>query len=259
MNSRATAPALRKHKSRNTGQPSSDRQKDPQTTRQSSVKQDQKISVVISDASYMTSELLARALSRVKTFEILKSTVSGGDALDAIVELDPHVAVVSIHQADGLCKGFEIVRKARQFSVKTRFVLLIDDSDQDLVIDAFRAGARGVFKRSAPMHALSRFISVVHGGQVWASSADMQQVIGELEKTMPLRCVSVRGEVLVTKREQQIVPLVAQGLTNKEISSRLGVSEHTIKNHLFRIYEKLGISSRVELILFAVSGHDSVL
>jgi DNA-binding NarL/FixJ family response regulator len=252
MNIRATALALRKHNSTNNGRMSSD----SQTASHSLVKYDPKISVVISDASYMMSELLARALSRVKTFEILKSTVSGGEALDAIVELDPHVAVVSIHQADGLCKGFEIVRKARQFSVKTRFVVLIDESDHDLAIDAFRAGARGVFRRSASMHALSRCISAVHGGQVWASSADLQQVIGELERTMPLRCVNVRGEALVTKREQQIVPLVAQGLTNKEISVRLGVSEHTIKNHLFRIYEKLGISSRVELILFAVSGHD---
>jgi len=258
MNTHSTLSALRKHNSTNKGRTSSDSQKDPQPASQSLVKYEPKISVVISDASYMTSELLARALSRVKTFEILRSTVSGGEALDAIVELDPHVAVVSIHQADGLCKGFEIVRKARRLSVKTQFVVLMDDSDHDLAIDAFRAGARGVFRRSASMHALSRCISAVHGGQVWASSADLQQVIGELERTMPLRCVSVRGEALVTKREQQIVPLVAQGLTNKEISSRLGVSEHTIKNHLFRIYEKLGISSRVELILFAVSGHDGV-
>jgi DNA-binding NarL/FixJ family response regulator len=58
---------------------------------------------------------------------------------------------------------------------------------------------------------------------------------------------------LLTKREQEIVPLVANGLTNREISIELRVSEHTIKNHLFRIYEKLGISSRVELILYAVS------
>jgi DNA-binding NarL/FixJ family response regulator len=73
---------------------------------------------------------------------------------------------------------------------------------------------------------------------------------------VPFRCVNARGEVLLTKREQEIIPLVAQGLTNKEISARLSLSEHTIKNHLFRIYEKLGISSRVELILYAVSTRD---
>jgi DNA-binding NarL/FixJ family response regulator len=258
MNSRATAPFFRKHSAKRIRQ-TSEPEKDPQTTSQSPGRRDQRISVVISDASYMTSELLARALNRVKTLKILKSTVNGGEALDAIVELSPDIAIVSIHQADGLCKGFEIIRRTRQLSVKTRCIVLMDDSDHELVIDAFRAGARGVFRRSASMHVLSRCISAVHSGQVWASSADLQQVLGELERTMPLRCVSARGEALVTKREQQIVPLVAQGLTNKEISSRLGVSEHTIKNHLFRIYEKLGISSRVELILYAVSEHEGVL
>jgi DNA-binding NarL/FixJ family response regulator len=106
------------------------------------------------------------------------------------------------------------------------------------------------------MNLLGRCISAVHSGQIWASSADLQQVFGELEKTMPLRCVNAHGDVLLTNREQEIVPFVAQGLTNKEISSRLGLSEHTVKNHLFRIYEKLGISSRVELILYAVSEHE---
>jgi DNA-binding NarL/FixJ family response regulator len=73
---------------------------------------------------------------------------------------------------------------------------------------------------------------------------------------MPFKGVNSRGEALLTKREQELVPLVANGLTNREISTQLGVSEHTIKNHLFRIYEKLGISSRVELILYAVSERD---
>jgi len=228
----------------------------PETTGPGGGRQEHKITVVISDASQMSSELLARALGRVKTLNIVKSAVSSDEALDAIVQLEPDVAVVSAHQVDGLCKGFEIVRQARQLFMKTRCVLLMDDSDHQLVIDAFRAGARGVFKRSASMSLLGRCISAVHSGQIWASSADLQQVFGELEKTMPLRCVNAHGQALLTNREQEIVPLVAEGLTNKEISSRLRLSEHTIKNHLFRIYEKLGISTRVELILYAISEHE---
>jgi DNA-binding NarL/FixJ family response regulator len=231
-------------------------QENSEITGPGSGRQEQKITVVISDASQMTSELLARALGRVKTLSVLKSAVTSVEALEAIVDLEPDIAVVSTHQADGLCKGFEVVRQARQLFVKTRCVLLMDDSDHDLVIDAFRAGARGVFRRSVSMNLLGRCISAVHSGQIWASSADLQQVFGELEKTTPLRCVNAQGDVLLTNREQEIVPFVAQGLTNKEISSELGLSEHTVKNHLFRIYEKLGISSRVELILYAVSHHE---
>jgi len=217
---------------------------------------DPRISLVVSDASFMTSELLARALSRVKTFSILKCAVSFAETLKAIVERVPDVAIVSTHLADGPYRGLEVVRQVRQLSAKTRCVVLMDDSDHGIVTDAFRAGARGVFKRSASMQLLGRCIAAVHSGQIWASSADLQQVLGALETAMPLRCVNSQGETLLTKREHEIVPLVAQGLTNKEISARLNVSEHTIKNHLFRIYEKLGISSRVELILYAVSGRE---
>ncbi len=217
---------------------------------------DAKISVVVSDASFMTSELLGRALSRVKTLSILQCAVSFGETLKAIVERAPDVAIVSTHLADGPYRGLEVVRQVRQLSARTRCVVLMDDSDHGVVTDAFRAGARGVFTRSASMALLARCIAAVHSGQIWASSADLQQVLGALEKAMPLRCVNSKGEALLTRREQEIVPLVAQGLTNKDISLRLNVSEHTIKNHLFRIYEKLGISSRVELILYAVSGRE---
>jgi len=217
---------------------------------------DQRISVVITDATHMTVELLARVLSRVKTLNILKSVVNLREALDAIVNLRPNVAIISTHLADGPYRGFEILRQVRQLSPAMQCVVLMDESEHDLVVDAFRAGARGIFKRSDSMRLLGRCIFAVHRGQVWATSADLQQVLGAFEKTVPFRCVNAHGKVLLTNREQEIIPLVAQSLTNKEISARLNLSEHTIKNHLFRIYEKLGISSRVELILYAVSSRD---
>ena len=224
-----------------------------QTPHQEFPRRDQRISVVVSDGNYMNSELLARALSRVKTLTVLKRAVNFSDTLEAIVDLRPDVAVLSTHLADGPYKGWEILRRTRELSVGTRCIVLMDQGEQEAVIDVFRAGARGIFRRSTPMHLLAKCISAVHSGQIWASNADLQLVLGALERAMPFRYVNSRGEALLTSREQELVPLVAHGLTNKEISARLCVSEHTIKNHLFRIYEKLGISSRVELILYAVS------
>lgn len=215
--------------------------------------QDQRISVLVSDASYMNSELLARALGRTKGLNILRCTAHFSETLEAIVRLAPDVNVLSEHFSDGPYKGLELLRRARELSVKTRFVVLMDEAEHEGIIDAFRAGARGVFRRSTSMHFLARCIAAVHSGQVWASSADLLEVLEALQNAMPFRCVNSRGEGLLTRREQDLVPLVASGLTNREISAHLGISEHTIKNHLFRMYEKLGISSRVELILYAVS------
>ena len=220
---------------------------------------DQKISVVVSDGSYMTSELLALALTRIKTLTVLKCTVNFGETFEAIVDLRPDVAVLSLHFADGPYKGLELLRRLRDLSVRSRCVLLIDEAEHEGVIAAFRAGARGIFRRSAPPQLLSRCIAAVHKGQIWASSADVMQVVEALQTALLFKGVNSRGEALLTKREQELVPLVANGLTNREISSELRVSEHTIKNHLFRIYEKLGISSRVELILYAVSEREKSL
>jgi DNA-binding NarL/FixJ family response regulator len=228
----------------------------PQESRvgdQAKNERDQKISVVVSDGSYMTSELLARALSRIKTLSILKCTVDFEETLEAIVTLGPDVAVLGLHFAGGPYKGLELLRHLRDISAKTRCILLVDETEREGVIEAFRAGARGIFRRSTPTHLLAKCITAVHRGQVWASTADVLQVVRALQTAMPFKGVNSRGEALLTKREQEIVPLVANGLTNREISIELRVSEHTIKNHLFRIYEKLGISSRVELILYAVS------
>jgi DNA-binding NarL/FixJ family response regulator len=221
--------------------------------------EDEKISVVVSDGSYMNCELLARALSRIKSLTVLKSTVNYGQTLEAIVDLQPDVAVLSLHFGEGPYKGLELLRRLRELSSRTRCVILMDDAEREGVVEAFRAGARAIFRRSTSTNLLARCIAAVHRGQLWANSADVFQVIEALQRAMPFKGVNSRGEALLTKREQELVPLVANGLTNREISTQLGVSEHTIKNHLFRIYEKLGISSRVELILYAVSERDKRL
>lgn len=213
----------------------------------------QKISIVVSDGNYMNSQLLAAALGRMKSITVLKSTVSYSETLEAIVGLQPEVAVLDLHFADGPYKGLELMRRLRDLSARSRCVVLMDDSEREGVVEAFRAGARAIFRRSTSTSLLGRCIAAVHRGELWANSADVLQVIQALQTTMPFKGVNSRGEALLTKREQELIPLVANGLTNKEISTQLGVSEHTIKNHLFRIYEKLGISSRVELILYAVS------
>jgi DNA-binding NarL/FixJ family response regulator len=97
----------------------------------------------------------------------------------------------------------------------------------------------------------------VRAGQVWASSQELQWILKSLAAREPVHVVNALGVPLLTERESQIVQLVVEGVPNKEIASKLAVSAHTVKNHLFRIYEKLGVSSRSELILYALSSRQS--
>jgi DNA-binding NarL/FixJ family response regulator len=121
-----------------------------------------------------------------------------------------------------------------------------------LVVDAFRAGAKGVLNRTESIEVLSKCLHAVHKGHVWANSHQLHLVLEALIKAKPLRTLDSRGRHLLAKREEEVANLVAEGLANREVAQKLGLSEHTVSNYLFRIYEKLHISSRIELVLYVL-------
>jgi DNA-binding NarL/FixJ family response regulator len=106
------------------------------------------------------------------------------------------------------------------------------------------------------MKALSKCIQTVHMGQIWASNEDLEHVLTALIHAKPLEFNNADGLPLLTRREEDVVRLLADGLKNREIAQKLEVTEHSIRNYLYRIFEKLGVSTRVELILYAFSQRD---
>ena len=94
-------------------------------------------------------------------------------------------------------------------------------------------------------------------GQIWASAEQIDYLVDLVSQVPSLRVVNVQGTTLLTPREEQVVALVAEGLSNRDIAGELALSEHTVKKYLFRIFDKLGISSRVELVLYALSHGNS--
>ena len=117
-----------------------------------------------------------------------------------------------------------------------------------------RAGARGLFCRATqPFRALCRCITVVRQGQFWANTEQMGYLVEALNHSTPSRVLNARGEGLLTPREDQVVRLVAEGIGNREVGLQLGVKENTVKKSLLRIYDKLGVFNRVELVLYALT------
>jgi DNA-binding NarL/FixJ family response regulator len=151
-----------------------------------------------------------------------------------------------------------VVRRLHLAHSEVAKVILLDTYDRDIVVNAFRSGARGLFCFSQhPFRLLCKCIQSVHRGQVWANSEQMHYVIESLSQVPSLHMVNSRGMRLLTPREEQVVALLADGLSNREVAQELSLSEHTIKKYLFRIFDKLGISSRVELVLYALSHGNS--
>jgi DNA-binding NarL/FixJ family response regulator len=219
------------------------------------------IRVLVADTSRMTSQLMAAALRRSRNprIEVLLPTdFTSSEATHEALRSRPDVALVSASLADGPFAGYSVLRALRPESMPTRLVLLLEECERDLVVDAFRAGARGVFMRSEPSSLLPKCIHSVHQGQIWASTRELEYLLGALASAKPFRSIRANGRNLLSKREDEVVALVADGLTNREVSERLRLSEHTVKSYLFKIFEKLGVSTRVELVLYALSENEKV-
>jgi len=213
----------------------------------------QVIRVLAADANRMNSQLLAAALERDKRFHVLEPVSDARGIIATVAKEKPTVVVISAELDDDKRKGFEIARELHASHSETRVVMLLDSSERSQVVEAFRTGARGVFSRSESLNSLARCIQCVSEGQIWANSKELRYILEALGEALPLRVVDTRGAALLSRREVEVVRCVAEGLSNREIAQRLGLTEHTVKNYLFRIFDKLGVSKRVEVVLYAYS------
>ena len=210
------------------------------------------IDVLIADDSSMNCQLLKGALGLRSSFRVVACAVSREEIIDAMNSHSVDVALINESLQDGTLSGFRVLSEMHSLFPNTRVIVLLKLAHKDLVIDAFRSGARGVFCRAEPLHLMCKCISAVHEGQIWANSGQLSAVLDALVGEAPLRPVNSQIRVRLTKREKDVVKLVVQGCTNRQAAEKLGLSEHTISNYLFRTYEKLGISSRVELVLYSL-------
>jgi len=203
----------------------------------------------------MTAELLTNLFSRGRNgFLIQTLTGTTQNILSRLGGSNPHVALISEELQDGPQAGFEVLRKLRNSHPDTAPVMLLKSSTPDRVVRAFRDGARGVFYRSHSSKALSKCIRSVHEGQIWAANEDLEHLLCALgHHAKPHQFCGPDGTPLLTRREEDVVGLVVDGMKNRDIALRLQVTEHSIRNYVYRIFEKLGVSTRVELILYALS------
>ena len=216
------------------------------------------IHVCIADASLMNSQLIVAALNRSRNnFDVHAVPSNSSAAFRELHDTKPDVAVISARLEDGPLTGFKVLHELRAAEAKIPAVMLLDCTDRDLVIDAFRGGARGVFCRDYSFETLPKCIRQVYEGQAFVSPLELDFLLDLVITTSPLKVQPSRGMARLTSRERDVVHLVADGMRNQEIANKLALSEHTIRNYLLRIYDKLGISSRVELVLYAVSGTES--
>jgi len=216
------------------------------------------LEILVADSNRMQAQLLAAALRRRPEFQIDSCAMNPVAILQAVAAHHPQVALLSFSAAANRNEDIATLRRFHFNHPEIAKILLVEASTRELVIDAFRSGARGIFSvTDANLRALCKCILRVAAGQVWANTEQLDYLMELVSEVPSLRVLNSIGDSLLTRREEQVVALVAEGLSNRQVGIELNLSEHTIKKYLFRIFEKLGVSTRVELVLYAVNNSDA--
>ena len=202
--------------------------------------------VLIVDRDLISSDLFSNVLGRNEDVEAIASVPSELPA--SLAKNHFALVVIASELQVELGSGFDLAEFVSQEFPDVAIVLLLNHSDRATILRAFRCGASGVFCRDGSMVEFLSCIESVLRGSIWAGK---QETALLLEAIRSLPFVEVEGEdrwPMLTGREFSVVQCAAKGKTNKAIACELGLSEHTVKNYLFRAFEKLGVSSRVELL-----------
>lgn len=204
--------------------------------------------VLIVDRDSMSSDVLAKVLVSHGGCEAV--AISSGHLLHALSSSEVCLVVVGSDLDGETGTGFDLAYKVSCAHPDTGIVILLNRSTRESVIHAFRSGARGVFSRQQPMSEFLDCVEDVRRGFIWAGREETNSLLKAFKNIPAPSLLTSKDSPMLTARELEVVRCAAEGKTNKIIAKDLGVSEHTVKNHLFRAFEKMGVSSRVELLFY---------
>ena len=202
---------------------------------------DKAITIVIADDHPVVRDGLRRILEIELDLKVIGEASDGLEAIRAVHELKPDVLLLDLFMPKA--SGFDVLRQLE--GAETRFLILTAGNKKSDLLEAVRCQAHGILTKDAPVDALLKAIRCVAGGEYW------------IERDLLTNAVQQQGPSLdrlgLTDRELEIVAEIAAGSNNKDIGNNLGISELTVKRHLTNIFDKLGLASRLELALFAIS------
>ena len=171
-------------------------------------------------------------------------------ALQLARETRPDLAVLEF--LDGEEKQLDYLAQLREQSPQTRLLILTGVQEEELHHRAIQLGAMGLVLKSKPPDVLFKAIEKIHLGEVWLDRSAVAAVLTRLTRPAAEEEVSDLAKIkTLTKREHEIIGLLAQGYKNKEIAARLYISDITVRHHLTSVYSKLEVSDRTELIIFS--------
>ena len=220
-----------------------------------------KIRIVVADDHPIFRDGLCKLLALEEDFEVVAQAQDGRQVLDVLQQHQPDILLLDL-KMPGL-DGLATLQRLQVAKNKTRVIVLTASDDKNEFVQAMKLGTSGIVLKQTATELLIKSIRKVHAGEIWLDSHTTAAVIRQFvanDEAAPAAQTSAtpreRERSPLSQREREIVALVAQGFKNKEMAEKMFISEQTVKNHLHNIFDKLGVSDRLELALYAI--HNNV-
>jgi DNA-binding NarL/FixJ family response regulator len=211
--------------------------------------------IVIADDHRIFRDGLRKLLVAERDFEVVGEAADGEEAARKVRDLRPDMLLLDVAMpgTDGLDALQEIGRDQT-----TRTLLLTGAIEESALVAALRLGARGIVMKHAATALLIKAIRGVMAGQYWVGKDRVPGIVEALRPLLEKERSSGRDQFGLTERELEVTAAIVAAYTNRDIAAKLRISEETVKHHLTNIFEKLGVSNRLELALFAMNKHLSL-
>jgi DNA-binding NarL/FixJ family response regulator len=203
------------------------------------------VRVLVADDQALIREGIASLLSIEPGIEVVGTAADGRAAVSLALETRPDVVLMDVRMP--VLDGLRAAELLRDRLPDCRVLMLTTFDDEEYVVRALRAGTGGYLLKDLPPRELAQAVRLAHAGVDQHDSAALRRLVTALDRAAPARTPRVD----LTEREQAVLRLVAVGATNREIAARLHLSEGTVKNHVSRILERLGLRDRTQAAIYA--------
>jgi DNA-binding NarL/FixJ family response regulator len=213
------------------------------------------VRILIADDHPIVRDGLKKLLLLEDDFEIVGEAGDGREVLDRVQELDPDVLLLDLRMPN--LDGLSTLQALQQTNKRTRVIILTASEDKNEFVQAMKLGCSGIVLKQTAPDLIVKSIRKVHSGEIWLDSHTTAAVMRQFSTGQDSSGGQASGgkgreRSPLSAREREIVALVAQGYKNKEMAEKMFISEQTVKNHLHNIFDKLGVSDRLELALYAI-------
>ena len=210
---------------------------------------DGRIRVVVADDHPIFREGLRRLLQAEERFVVVGQAQNGAEAVQQVESLRPDVLLLDLAMPG--TGGINALEQIAERGLDVKVVLLTAAIDTGDSVRVLQLGARGVIMKECATHLLYRCLDTVVAGGYWVGHERVNDIVTHL-RDGGRGALSPTPAMMLTRRELQIVTAILEGATNKDIGQRFELSEQTVKNHLSHIFDKVGVSNRLELALYAL-------